>query len=499
MNTHAARKTFLNMPQGFGLLFFLQFLSTTSFAVLFASLVLYMNTKMGFSAHDANIITGVYFACNFALHQFSGFIGGRYLSYRVVVIVGVLGQLVGVLALAEGSLPLFYWGLAFMLIGTGTLVTSLNMLLSQLFSRDDVSRRETAFFWNYASMNLAFIMGSVMTGYFQLQSNYTPLFIAAAVLNVVTLGLLGAGFHRLRDLDTALLKAKSPFKRNVIGVVMVVILLPVLHFLLQRADIGDIIILGIGAVMVLILLYGVFSHQHAERKRFLVFFILLMSAQIFWVVYQLAPMSLMFFAKNNVNLNFWGISFAPGWFPSINGITICIGAPLLAYLFAKSRKRKSLGFSVPVQYTIGLVISGVGLLLLPLGIAFAGPDGHVNFFWLFAMLVMEAIAEIFLSPVGYAMVGQMVPARWQSLCMGSVLLNSGVAAVLASFFSNHASGNIEGASPIVTNVSYSHAFSQLGWAIVGIAFIVLLLTPLLNRWMGHAHSIKSSSKKVSKA
>ena len=79
------------------------------------------------------------------------------------------------------------------------------------------------------------------------------------------------------------------------------------------------------------------------------------------------------------------------------------------------------------------------------------------------------------------MVGQLVPARWQSLCMGSILLNSGVAAVLASYFSNYALDTSGSSNPLITNPSYSHSFNQLGWVTLGIAMILFLLTPVLNR------------------
>jgi len=137
---------------------------------------------------------------------------------------------------------------------------------------------------------------------------------------------------------------------------------------------------------------------------------------------------------------------------------------------------------LPLQYVFGLFLSAVGLLILPIGMAL-GDAGYTAFIWLFFTFFLQALAELFISPVGYSMVGQLVPQRWQGICMGAILLNSGVAAVLASYFSNDGLGASGSVDPLVTNPSYSHMFNQLGWTAMGVAGVLLLLTPLLNRFI----------------
>src|SRR3990167_3289092 len=106
------KSTFLRMPHGFGSIFFTQLFSTMSFAVLYATLVLYMKGQLLFSDSEANLIAGVYFAYNFALHLLSGYFGGRLFSYRGLVVTGVFFQLIGCLFLAVGTVESFYWGMA---------------------------------------------------------------------------------------------------------------------------------------------------------------------------------------------------------------------------------------------------------------------------------------------------------------------------------------------------------------------------------------------------
>lgn len=482
LSSPTTKTSFLNMPKGFSALYFTQLFSTISFAVLYATLVLYMQEKVGLTTDEANTLTGVYFAYNFGLHLLSGFLGGRFFSYRGLVSVGLVFQLFGALILSIGSVAALYWGLAFMLVGTGTMVTCLNMLLSQLFHSNEVQRRETAFLWNYSGMNIGFILGFTLTGYYQLSLNYTTLFIITAANNVVALGILISQWKKMRDRNTVMsfiTMRKKRIGRYMIGLLIVCLLVPTLHWLLNHAEVSDVLILTAGVLIGITLIIIALQHKGPERKRFFAFFFLLLGAQVFWIVYQLAPMSLTNFAKNNVDRHVFGFLIAPAWIQDINSLSICIGAPLLALFFGWLRK-KHFSVSLPIQYSTGLVLSAVGLLILPIGIA-SGHLGLMLFWWLFATYVLQAFAELLISPVGYSMIGQLIPARWQSLCMGTVLLNAGVAAVLASFFSNYAAGTSGSTSPLITNISYSTAFSQMGWGTLAVAIALLIATPFINR------------------
>ena len=330
-------------------------------------------------------------------------------------------------------------------------------------------------------MNIGFILGFTLAGYYQLHVDYSTLFLITASNNVLALAILLSQWRHMSDRNTIMSTSDTKMKlgRYLLGLFIVFALVPSLHWLLRHAHVSDILVLTIGVAMAILLITIACQHQGAERKKLFAFFILLMSAQIFWIVYQLAPMSLTIFAKDNVDRRVFGFLIAPGWIQNINSVSIAIGAPLLAALFGWLR-RKQFSISLPIQYSSGLTLSAVGLLILPIGIA-TGHWGYMVFWWLFTTYVLQAIAELLISPVGYSMVGQLVPARWQSVCMGTLLLNTGVAAVLASFFSNYAAGATGSSNPLVTNPSYSRAFAQLGWVTLGVAVLLFIASPFINR------------------
>src|SRR6202521_3353562 len=117
-------------------------------------------------------------------------------------------QVIGCGCIAAGTAALFYIGLAFFLTGSGRHVTCINMMLTQRFAPED-PRREGAFLWNYAGMNVGFFVGFTVAGYFQGTESYSSLFIFATLGNFVAIVLAMLSWKTLTDRNTPLLDAKS--------------------------------------------------------------------------------------------------------------------------------------------------------------------------------------------------------------------------------------------------------------------------------------------------
>src|SRR6185295_18372821 len=199
-------KRFSKAPEGTAVLFFIQIFSTLGFAVLYSTLVLYATKHLQLSVKMATALMGVFGAFNYGLHLFGGYMGGRFLSNRNLFVGGMALQVVGCGCIATGTLPLFYVGLAFFLTGSGLNVTCINMMLTQRFASDD-PRREGAFLWNYAGMNVGFFVGFSVAGYFQATESYASLFIFATVGNFVAIILAFFNWKTLTDRNTSLLDA----------------------------------------------------------------------------------------------------------------------------------------------------------------------------------------------------------------------------------------------------------------------------------------------------
>lgn len=487
MNQERSKKAFFPqykdfMPTGAGALFLIQIFSTLGFSVLYSTLILYATQGLNMNDTLATSITGSFVALNYFLHLLGGYIGGRFLSYRSLFIVSMLMQVLGCWLISVPNFSFLLWGLAAFLGGSGLNVTCINCMVTQLFEPDD-KRRESAFLWNYSGMNIGFLIGFSIGGYFHLQQAYKELFLLSGLGNLIALVLTFYNWKILKDRDTSFIAIATHEKKTAryIGLTIIIALFFALRILLQHTDVCNQLILIIGAAMlILMVVLSIKEEGQAEKNKLWSFIILALASLIFWALYQLAPMGLNLFIERNVNRHFLGILIAPQWVQNINTIVIIFGGPILSVIFTQIRER-GLNLSIPFQFSLALFLIGVGFAILPIGIHFADAEGYVNFNWVIASYILQSIGELFISPIGYAMVGQLAPMHLRGLMMGVWLMITGVAAILSDHFSKVALGTTDSINPLVTNSSYSHTFGMLGWTSIIVGILLFICVPLLTR------------------
>src|SRR5215510_5616256 len=215
------KRLFSAAPEGTAALFFIQIFATLGFAVLYSTLVLYATKHLHLGVKEATTLMGVFGAFNYGLHLFGGYLGGRFLSNRNLFVGGMALQVFGCACIATGRLALFF-------TGSGLNVTCINMMLTQRFTPED-PRREGAFLWNYAGMNVGFFVGFSAAGYFQATESYSSLFIFATLGNFASIVLVLLTWKTLADRNTMLLDAtpKQFRVRQLAGTGIVMAIVPV--------------------------------------------------------------------------------------------------------------------------------------------------------------------------------------------------------------------------------------------------------------------------------
>lgn len=487
MNDTRVKKSLLQkyqdiMPTGAGALFLIQIFATLGFSVLYSTLILYATKALNMSDMLATSITGSFIALNYFLHLLGGYVGGRYLSYRSLFAVGMFLQIIGCVLIAVPQTTYLLWGLSAFLGGSGINVTCINCMVTQLFEPDD-KRRESAFLWNYSGMNIGFFIGFSIGGYFHLHRAYSELFLLSAFGNLIALVLTFYNWKLLKDRDTTYLTTPKSSQRKLrwFGLSIVVALVFVLRGLLYQTDLCNQIILVIGIGMLGFLMLLSFKQDTAtERKKMWAYIILALASLIFWTLYQLAPMGLNLFIERNVDRHFLGFVIAPQWVQNINTIVIIFGGPLLSVLFTNMRERGH-NINIPLQFSLALLLIGIGFAILPIGIGFANVEGFTNFNWVLASYILQSVGELFISPIGYAMVGQLAPLRLRGMMMGIWMMMTGVAAILSDHFSKMALGSNDSLNPLITNATYSHTFNLLGWSSIIAAVLLFICMPLVVR------------------
>src|SRR3989440_5224492 len=350
------------------------------------------------------------------------------------------------------------------------------MMLTQRFTPED-PRREGAFLWNYAGMNVGFFVGFSAAGYFQATQSYSSLFIFATLGNFGAIVLALFNWNTLTDRNTPLLDAtrKQYQMRQLAGLAILIGTVPVVWFLLQRPGGTETLIKAICAAVAVTLIYLTLRHSDRREKRNMTaYLILTIGSLAFWSLYQMAPSGLTLFAVHNVNLMIGHVQIQPQWIQNINTVVIVIGGPLLASFFPRLRAR-GWRIDIPKQFATSLLLMALGFLILPLGIKLAGIDGKSAFAWLFMSYVLQSGGELLISPIGYAMIGKLAPRQYQGVMMGSWMLVTR----LASLFAGDFSGMIpepSGTPAVATKPKYVKLFGAPGarQPMVGVALVLLI-------------------------
>lgn len=454
----------LKMPAGVRFLYWIQAFSTFAYAILYSSLSLYLTQQLGLSGVVSNSLVGLFLALNHALHLVGGFMGGKFFSNRSLFSISTIIQSIGIVLIVYLNL---YVGLSLFLIGHGLNTVCYNNLLTQQFKPDD-SRRERAFLSSYAAMNAGFFAGFSISGFYDFSSQYHNLFFISLMTNLIGLLLLGMSWknfveRKITSSDTGSFGYSAQLK----GIIMIFMLIPLIVgcFYISAFSNGIIVLAGL-IMFVTIFLFGNTRQEQQEKLKINTFLILGITSTIFWMVYYTGPMGVTLFIKNNVNKHIFNYEMATQWILSLNTIVIILSAPAMIKLNAWL-EMKGIYFTVNKQFKWAFIFLACSFFFLSAGIQLSNEQGYVGITWVILHFIFQSLGELLIAPVGYAMIGRIIPQHLQGILMGSWMMISGVAASLSHYFSNEML-KTESFDPLITNLDYWVTFNRLGiYALAG--------------------------------
>lgn len=463
-------------------IFFLTLLSTVGFAVFFSTLLIYATRELKLPTSTALGLIGAFNALNFILHLIGGYVGGRWVSNRTLLLLGLIFQTTGSFLVSLGTTGSLYSGISVFLVGSGISVTPINAFITQLYSAND-PERESAFLWNYSGMNLGFLLGFFLSGFFDIGQHYGILFKVSGSISILGMLILFFTWPLIRE-KSPLYTERSPQKHTSGFFTCLIFLFAMIIFiwwLQSHIEICNFTVLGVTAFFIILMFFlAMFRPNKRERSQFLAFNILLICSITFWILYQMAPSGLMLFNIHNINRTVGGFTIPPQWFMNINSIVIIVCGPLLA-LFFKYLRNKNINVTIPGQFAGALLLCSTGYFILPIGIEFASAKGFSPMTPFVVSNILQALGELCISPIGYAMVGKLVPAQFQGLMMGCWLMTTGVSATIASTISKHVIPTGELSNPLKTNPSFLKLFLYLGGLSCVCALILFCLYRVLNK------------------
>ena len=227
----------------------------------------------------------------------------------------------------------------------------------------------------------------------------------------------------------------------------------------------------------------------AEFQMMLVASILIVMSVVFWTLFELAGSALTLFAERSVDRHILGWEMPGGSVQVFNPIFVVALAPVMAALWIWLGRRNSEP-SIPVKFSIALLLVGAGFLLLVFGAHFIDAQFRVGIIWLAGLYLLHSIGELCLSPVGLSMITKLSIARVVGLMMGVWFLSTSMAnyvgGLLTQFMSVETVGG-EVTNPKLALDTYISTFQTIGIAAIVLGVGLFLVSPILRRWMHGVH------------
>jgi POT family proton-dependent oligopeptide transporter len=262
-----------------------------------------------------------------------------------------------------------------------------------------------------------------------------------------------------------------------------------LHFIPGSESLAENVLYGSIVLIIGFVIYGFMTHNSAEFGRTVVLMILILSTIVFWALFEQSAGSMTLYADRVVDRSVGSMTFTAAQFGSLNAGFIMLLAIPFATLWTWLAK-KELEPSTPVKFGLGIFQAGLGFGALVVGGAFPDQAGQVAMIWLILAYLLHTTGELCLSPVGLSAVTKLSIPNVVGVSMGTWFLATALSETVATRIGKMAA--IGSDSGEVTNsadalATYTQLFEFLMWFGIGAGAIMIIISPILRRWMHGIH------------
>ena len=469
----------LGHPKGLFMLFFAEMWERFSFYGMRALLIFYLTQHWLYSDGESTVIYGAYGSLVYITPVLGGWLADRYIGQRKAVLFGGILLTLGHLAMAvEGdggqsdpAINVFWLALALIIVGSGFLKANISVMVGQLYKLTD-PRRDAAYTIFYMGINVGAAAGTILAGYLGQTIGWAYGFGAAGIGMFVGLVVFVLGKNVLRGAGEPV----SPIARSKEMVIYAAGLgaVGVMWLLIQYRDVIQTLLIVSGVALLGYVLYQAFKLDKEPRERIFAILFLIALNPLFWGLFEQAGGSLNLYTDRFVEIG----NIPASVFQSINPIYIILFAPLFAILWQMLGKA-GLEPSAPAKFALALFQVGAGFLVFVWGANSVGPEVMTPVLFLFLIYLLHTTGELCLSPVGLSAMNRLAPGFMASLIMGAWFYMTAVGSFVGGKIGELTGGESGEMSKDVTLEIYT----QIGWVAIGVGAVVLLLSPIVKKWM----------------
>ncbi len=470
---------FAGHPKGLYMLFFAEMWERFSYYGMRAILIFYLTQHWLFSDSKSSLVYGAYTSLVYITPVLGGYLADRYLGQRKAVLFGGILLAIGHSLMAvEGTggqddptINVFWMALAFIIVGSGFLKANISVMVGQLYKLTDV-RRDAAYTIFYMGINVGAALGTITVAYLGQTIGWGWGFGLAGIgmlLGLVVFVLGKAALNGTGEAPKPLTKTKE---MTLYGIGFAAV--AVIWALVQYQDVIQGLLVVSGVSLLGYVLYESFKLEKEPRERMFAILFLISLNPIFWGLFEQAGGSMNLFTDRFVDRG----GVPAGIFQSINPIYIILLAPLFAGLW-QWLGRKGREPSAPAKFGLALIQMGLANLVLVWGAEAYGLAAMTPVILVFMYYLLATTAELCLSPVGLSAMNRLAPKFLASLIMGAWFYMTAVGNFVAGKI-GEATGGHDGE---MTKQGLLDVYEMFGYISIGVAVVVLLLSPIVKRWM----------------
>ena len=326
----------------------------------------------------SSLIYGNYTAFVYLTPFVGGIIADRWLGQRFSVIIG--GVTMAIAEFVLMSPDLLFVGLFLLIIGNGFFKPNISTQVGNLYKPGD-TRIDRAFSIFYVGINVGAFFSPLICGTLGESIGYHWGFLAAGIGMVIGQLIYLFALRTLPPDRHARLKTHTETKRKL---------------------------------------------TRDEWKAVIALILLCLPTTLFWATYE----------QQGNTINLWAQDFTdrrllPGlidwqipvtWFQAFNPFMIFAFTPLVVAFWARQSKRRSEPTTV-TKMAIGNLLLALSYVVMAAA-AYVTGSNHASWLWLLGFFVIITMGELYLSPIGLALVARVAPAQILSMMMGLWFITS---------------------------------------------------------------------------
>ncbi|MDO5029941.1 MAG: peptide MFS transporter [Corynebacterium sp.] len=438
-------RTFMGQPWGLANLFGIEMWERFSFYGMQAILAFYMYYEttrggLGLDKGAATSIVGAYGGLVYMAALAASLIADRVLGSERTLFYSAILVMIGHISLAViPGVPGLAIGLVSIALGSGGVKTNAQVVLGQLYAKDD-PRRDAGFSIFYMGVNIGALFGPLLTGWiwgmkgFHWGFGLAAIGMAAGLIQYIMMRkttIADAG----HDIPNPLPKKQYPKWIGITVAVAVVSVALVATGIVPIESLSTVvtIIAFVAAVVLWWQMYSSPLTTKSEKSRLIGFIPMFISGVLFFGIFQQQFTVLAIYSDIRLNREIFGWEMSPAWINSINPIFIITFSMVFAAIWSKLGDRQ---WSTPVKFGVANIIIGISLFFF---IPFSGGGENSTPLWaIIWILFLFTMGELMLSPVGNALATKVAPAAFPSRMMAvwlmAIAMGTSLAGTLAGFY-----------------------------------------------------------------